>query len=282
MKKLLTLFLSLLLCFSVCTGLTACNKEETKAILVKNFVLAEEEYGIAAKKGNDALISKINEALIAIADTDYLSVAKKYGLESELLITSTTENPNASATDNSWNNLVSSGKLILGYTIFAPIAFKDSKAKLTGFDIDLAKKVVEYWNTTYSTSIVLEPMIIEWASKEANLENGTIDVVWNGMTITAERLAGMSISLPYLKNQQVAVIREADKDIFKDADSMKNAVMGAEKGSAGESAISSNSLGKKYMSFTSQLDAYNQLKAGTVDVVVIDSIMANYYISKDK
>ena len=172
--------------------------------------------------------------------------------------------------------------MILGYTIFAPIAFKDSKAKLTGFDIDLAKKVVEYWNTTYSTSIVLEPMIIEWASKEANLENGTIDVVWNGMTITAERLAGMSISLPYLKNQQVAVIREADKDIFKDADSMKNAVMGAEKGSAGESAISSNSLGKKYMSFTSQLDAYNQLKAGTVDVVVIDSIMANYYISKDK
>jgi ABC-type amino acid transport substrate-binding protein len=63
---------------------------------------------------------------------------------------------------------------------------------------------------------------------------------------------------------------------------MKNAIMGAEKGSAGESTISANQLGKEYVSFPSQLDAFNQLKAGTVDVIVIDSVMANYYISLDK
>lgn len=34
MKKLLTLFLSLLLCFSVCMGLTACNKEDKPVITV--------------------------------------------------------------------------------------------------------------------------------------------------------------------------------------------------------------------------------------------------------
>lgn len=281
MKKILTIFLTLLLAFSTLLCTTACGGG-VKAVLVDNFVLAEEEYGIAAKKGNDALISKINEALIALADTDYITTAQSFGLESELIITSSTVNPKADATDSSWDEVVASGKLILGYTLFAPIAYKNDNGALTGFDIELAKKVVAYLNTTYSVNIVLEPIVIEWASKEANLEDGTIDLVWNGMTINAERLAGMSISLPYLKNKQVAVIRESDKELYTDANSMKNAIFGAEKGSAGEGQIQANSLGKDYTSFTSQLDAYNQLKAGTVDVVVIDSVMANYYISLDK
>ena len=282
MKKFLTLLLTALLAVTCCFGLTACGEKKSKAVLVEDFVLAQEEYGIAAKKGNDALISKINEALIALADTDYVDVAKDFGLESELLVTSSTVNPKADATDNSWNNVVASKKLILGYTLFAPIAYKNNSGSLTGFDIELAKKVVAYLNNKYEAEIELVPLVIEWASKEANLEDGTIDLVWNGMTINEERLAGMSISIPYLKNQQVAVIREADKAIYTDANSMKNAIMGAEKGSAGESAIKNNNLGKSYTSFTSQLDAYNQLKAGTVDVVVIDSVMAGYYISLDK
>ena len=42
--------------------------------VLENVVLAEEKYGIAAKKGNDALMSKVNEALIALADTEYKEV----------------------------------------------------------------------------------------------------------------------------------------------------------------------------------------------------------------
>ena len=38
--------------------------------VLENVVLAEEKYGIAAKKGNDALMSNVNEALIALVATD--------------------------------------------------------------------------------------------------------------------------------------------------------------------------------------------------------------------
>ncbi len=41
-------------------------------------VLAEEQYGIAAKKGNAALIAKINEAIIALADTDYKKIGRAH------------------------------------------------------------------------------------------------------------------------------------------------------------------------------------------------------------
>ena len=181
--------------------------------ILEGVVLAEEEYGIAAKKGNDALISKINEALIALVATKYAEVAQTYGLTSELLVKADTVNPVANATDNSWNNVVAAKKLIIGYTKFAPIAYDDgdgADAQLVGFDIDLAKAVVDYLNTTYSAEVEIEFIVIDWNSKETMLENGDIDLVWNGMTISEERSANMAISIPYLANKQVAVVKKTE------------------------------------------------------------------------
>ena len=214
--------------------------------VLENIVLAEEEYGIAAKKGNDALISKINEALIALVDTDYKTIAATYGLTTELLVKADTVNPLASASDESWNKVVDAKKLVVGYTLFAPIAFNEGdgeNAVLKGFDIDLAKAVVNYLNTKYEAAVEIEFMVIDWNSKEALLENGTIDLVWNGMTITPERKAGMSVSVPYLANKQVAVIAKADSEKYKSANydefvkATKDAVIIVEKGSAGEALV---------------------------------------------
>ena len=214
--------------------------------ILENVVFQEEKYGIAAKKGNDALTSKINEALIALVSTDYKTVADKYGLTSELLVKADTTNPLASASDESWNKVVADKKLVIGYTLFAPIAYNDgdgTDAKLVGFDIELAKAVVEYLNTTYKAEIAIEFMVIDWNQKEALLENGTIDLVWNGMTITPEREAGMSVSIPYLANKQVAVIAKADATKYASANydefvtKATDAIVTFEKGSAGESMV---------------------------------------------
>ena len=213
--------------------------------ILPGVILAEEQYGIAAKKGNAALIGKINEAMIAMVDGNYKTVAETYGLTSELLVKADTVNPNAEATDESWNKVVEAKKLIIGYTLFAPIAYKDGDgedAELIGFDIDLAKAVVAYLNEKYSTEVVVEFIVIEWNEKEALLANGSIDLVWNGMTITEERLAEMEISVPYLANKQVAVVKKADAskygankdEFFKNT---ADAVIIAEKGSAGEELV---------------------------------------------
>ena len=142
--------------------------------------------------------------------------------------------------------VVADKKLVIGYTLFAPIAYNDgdgTDAKLVGFDIELAKAVVEYLNTTYKAEIAIEFMVIDWSQKEALLENGTIDLVWNGMTITPEREAGMSISIPYLANKQVAVIAKADATKYASANydefvtKATDAIVTFEKGSAGESMV---------------------------------------------
>ena len=213
--------------------------------ILPGVVLAEEQYGIAAKKGNAALIGKINEAMIAMVDGNYKTVAETYGLTSELLVKADTANPNAEATDESWNKVVEAKKLIIGYTLFAPIAYTDGDgegAELIGFDIDLAKAVVAYLNEKYNAEVAVEFIVIEWSEKEALLENGSIDLVWNGITITDERLAAMEISVPYLANKQVAVVKKADaskygankEEFFKNT---ADAVIIAEKGSAGEELV---------------------------------------------
>ncbi len=232
---------------SVMAGYYMNQTEEFKDYQVlENVVFVEEQYGIAAKKGNEALMSKINEAMIALVDTDYQTVAGKYGLTTELLVKADTQNPYASATDNSWNQVVERKELIIGYTLFAPIAYKDgdgADAKLVGFDIELAEAVVKYLNTKYESEVKVTFVVIDWNSKEAMLENGTIDLVWNGMTITDQRSAAMTISVPYLANKQVAIVAKADAEKYNATNyeefvtKAADAVITVEKGSAGEGIV---------------------------------------------
>ncbi len=176
--------------------------------------------------------------------------------------------------------------VVLGVAACFGLTACGPEKQFTGFDIELAKKVVEYINEENDTNLEIEFQEIDWNSKEALLENGTIDLVWNGMTITEERAAQMCVSVAYLYNKQVAVVRKADATVYTDVASMAEANLGAEAGSAGEGVIEEQEIGKEYISSASQLDALTALDNGTIDVAVIDSVMAGYYTStgvyKDK
>ena len=202
------------------------------------FTFPAEEYGIGAKKGNDELIGKINDALIALAaDGAFATIAAEYGLQNEVLVAADTANPKANATDDSWDKVVEDGKLVIGYTVFAPIAYMEDNT-LTGFDVNLAEAVVDYLNETNESTVEIEWVEIDWATKQTQLENGTLDLVWNGMTLTDEVMNGMSTTVPYLANRQTLIIRSADAEKYGDMRSFfiaaKDAVVAVESGSAAD------------------------------------------------
>ena len=201
-------------------------------MVVDNLTLATEQYGIAARKGS-GFAKQINAALIYMANDGSLeALAAKYGIASELCVDKTaTVEPLTDSEKADWEAIVAKGKFIVGYTLFAPIAYENEAGELVGFDIELAKAVAKLLN------LDVEFVVIEWSAKEAKLNGGSIDCIWNGMTITEERQEAMEITIPYLNNKQVAVIRTEDKEKYTDTDSMSKAIMGAEKGSAGESCI---------------------------------------------
>lgn len=161
------------------------------------------------------------------------------------------------------------------------------KEELIGFDIDLARAAVDYLNETYDTDVEIEFVVIDWNSKETLLDNGSIDLVWNGMTINEERVAAMAMSVPYLANKQVAIVAKDKAASFGTTmesfvENAKECIVTFEKGSAGEGVVITDeklNFGKESLSSSTQLDALNALKKGDADIAVIDSVMAGYYMN---
>lgn len=204
-----------------------------KLMIIEDLILVEESYGIAAKKGNTATITKINQALVALALNGTVgTIAAKYGLTDDVVIDTTkTFDYEAIADKSDWDAIIAKDSITVGYTVFAPIAYTNAENIFVGFDTELAEAVANY----YQIGVVFQE--IEWDTKEMELNSGTIDFVWNGMTITEERQTNMEISIPYLANKQVAVIRKTDKDLYKTTADMKRAVIAVESGSAAQSCV---------------------------------------------
>lgn len=214
-------------------------------MIVDNIEFEKEYYGIAFRKaaaGKDynKLTDLVNEALIALKDTSYSTIAAKYNAAAnkvDLAYSASYAKKTGTADETDFNKVGTAGKIVIGYTLNAPMAIGSADALTGGIDTELAQAVVAYINQQLGTNIAIEWKLISWGQKEAEMEAGTIDCIWNGLTITEQRSAMWDITLPYLENKQCVVIRKADKDVYTTVDSLKTASLIAEDGSAGEDVI---------------------------------------------
>lgn len=199
--------------------------------LIEDFSFENEFYGIAARKGS-GIINAINQAIVDLKkDGTVDTIATKYGLNDVIAIDSE-KTYTVDAENDDYKAIKTAGKVVVGYTLFAPIAYKNDSEELVGFDIELAKEVFA------KLGVSVEFQIIDWETKEVELNGKNIDVIWNGLTITDARKESMEISAPYMENQQVALIRKADAAKYtKDTATWAEARMTAEAGSAGEGCI---------------------------------------------
>lgn len=153
-------------------------------------------------------------------------------------------------------------------------ACSDDKEDLIGFDIEFAKAVAS------ELGVEVKFQLISWSAKEMELKGKTIDLVWNGLTITDERKAEMEISTPYMNNKQVAVIRKADKAKYTSLDNIKSAKFSFEDGSAGQEVAEANGYANT-VALGAQVDALTDVKAGASDIAILDSVLANFYCNSD-
>lgn len=170
-------------------------------------------------------------------------------------------------------------KMILGLDAsFPPMGFTDETNKVVGADIDLAMAVCE------KLGIEFEAKPISWDSKEMELASDKINCIWNGMTITDERIEIFSMSRPYMQNDQVIVVMN-DSPIKTKAD-LKDKKVAAQKDSSGLSALEkdeiySNIANAAAVQYDDYVIALGDLEVGRVDAIVMDSVVANYYITKN-
>ena len=156
------------------------------------------------------------------------------------------------------------------------MGFKDESGEIVGFDVDLAKEVGD----RLGKKVVFQP--IDWSMKESELNNGNIDFIWNGYTITEERKEKVNFSEAYLNNKQV-IVTLANSDINAKSDLSGKKVGAQSESSAIEAMEKDTELyeslsGGEAITFEDNNQALMDLEAGRIDAVVADEILVKYYI----
>lgn len=158
------------------------------------------------------------------------------------------------------------GKLVVGITDFAPMDYKDENGEWIGFDADMATKFAE------SLGVDVEFVEIDWDNKVLEINNKTIDCVWNGMTLTDEVTSTMDCTVPYCNNAQVVVVNKNVADKYQTADACKELSFAVESGSAGQEQAEAN--GFTITEVKDQATALMEVASGNSDAAIIDSLMA--------
>ena len=169
------------------------------------------------------------------------------------------------------------GELIIGITIYAPMNYYDEDGTtLIGFDTEFAQAVCDY------LGLEAKFQVIDWDTKEMELNSRNIDCIWNGFTINDERRENVDFSLSYIINKQVPIIRAEDAEKYPDVASMGGVKIAAEGESAGETAILADEVLSTcdYTPMPYQSDVLLEVKSGSVDVGVIDYVMAKASIGE--
>ena len=164
-------------------------------------------------------------------------------------------------------------KIVIGLDdTFAPMGFRDDGGNLVGFDVDMAKEVA----SRLDMEVEFKP--IDWNSKEVELNSKKIDMIWNGLTITKERLEKIAFSKPYMANRQIVVVLSGS-DIKTKAD-----LAGTQEGSSSVDALNAEpevtGTFKELRTYADFVAVLNELSIGRVEAVVGDEVVLKYYMNK--
>jgi ABC-type amino acid transport substrate-binding protein len=277
MKRLLALALAALMlaaCFA------SCGSKKAYIVLEDNF--GAEEYAIGFRKDDYALAAKVQEILDEMVKDGAAGKISKEWFGREDAFLQGKEFPREMKTvdgDNSLQYIMDKGEIVLGLDeSFPPMGFRDSKTgEITGYDIDLAKEMAK----RLGVELKIQP--IDWAAKEMELDSKNIDMIWNGMSVTDERVQNMFLSKPYLANTQCIIVA-ADSPIKTKAD-LAGKKVALQEGSSAMEAVQADeatyaTIGE-LVTFAENLTAYMDLKAGRVDAFVVDRVVGEWIIENN-
>ncbi|MBR6329388.1 MAG: amino acid ABC transporter substrate-binding protein [Lachnospiraceae bacterium] len=159
---------------------------------------------------------------------------------------------------------------------FPPYGYVDENGEYVGFDLDLAAEAA----SRIGRKVVYQP--IDWNSKDMELDSGAIDCIWNGFTMSEERLDAYEWTKPYVDNSQV-IVTAADSGIKSLAD-LSGKILCVQADSSALEALNSEEHQELRSSLAElmQVPEYNtafmNLESGAVDAIAMDVGVAKYQI----
>ena len=168
--------------------------------------------------------------------------------------------------------------LIVGFNSqFPPFGYQDDNGNYTGFDLDLAKEVCKRNNWTY----VPQP-IIDWNSKQLELDGGEIDCIWSEFTING-REDNYTWSEPYFNNTKVVIVKE-NSNISSISD-LKGKTIEIQQGSSFLNVLKNNKTLDDMLGEVNEVDGYDtalmDLESGVCDAGICDNGLGYYKVVEE-
>ncbi len=184
-------------------------------------------------------------------------------------------------TVDNWDKYQQQKSITVGFdNTFVPMGFEEKNGNYAGFDIELA----QYVSKKLGITVHFQP--IDWDMKETELQNGTIDAIWNGYSATDERREKVAFTIPYMQNTQILVVKKTSG--IHSVEDMTGKVLGAQNGSSGmldfeehPEVLKNRVKGGDSDQYQSVNEAIIDLKNDRIDALLIDRVYADYYLTTE-
>ena len=156
---------------------------------------------------------------------------------------------------------------------FPPFEFREQGSReITGFDMDLIRAVGK------KLDMQVEILDMDFEALIPAVKRGNLNLVIAGMTITKDRQKIVDMSEPYYTSGLVIVVGKGNTAVQKPED-LKGKAVAVQIGTTGE-AKAKQLAGEKVRGFKTNEEVFNALKEKTVEAIIIDKPVAQYFINK--
>lgn len=157
---------------------------------------------------------------------------------------------------------------------YKPFSYIEMSFEPIGFEIDLIDEIAKKIGFEYKIKDMNFDKIIP------SLQDESIDIGLSSISITEERKALVDFSHPYFQTKTV-YLKNANNDEIKDKESLNGKIVSAQKETVFEK-IASSIEGAQIEPFNMPDVGIINLKQNKVDAIILDLIVANDYLGKNK
>ena len=285
MKRIISLALCTLM-LACCFAFTACGDDAAEYVAMDATDLLVEDFGIAVKKGNTALLEEVNKVVDQWVKDGTMTKYVDYYTEYAKFVEGAAEEPAKGDLKLDWD-FGNATEVITVYTEsgFAPFEFI-SGGKIIGVDIAIMSQVAVNMGKKIDVKDVLFDTI------PLSVQQSTGDAVGAaGLTINADRLDKVDFSNVYYSSTLVVVSNKNNSySTLKSLDGLK---VGVQEGTSGDLVISAAATDAGYtygeddeavtikIAASTTISRYKQyslaladLKAGRIDAILMDKLPA--------
>jgi len=168
------------------------------------------------------------------------------------------------------------GVIRVGMSTFVPWAMKDKKGSLTGFEIDVAKKLAG------DMGVEVEFVPTAWSGIIPALLTGKFDIIIGGMGITPKRNLKVNFTIPYDYSGMSMVAHKVKAEGFSSLKDFndKNVTIAVRMGTTAEQAARKYMPEAKLKLFENESQALAELNLGRVHAVVSSAPMPLFHALK--